>query len=304
MNDIGEIASAISSLSPTSVAGNQAILCASNILLLRTAFNNNDSNGISEVLSWFKLNSTICPIHCQEEAQHTYSIYQNKLLISGLKKAISSTQNTLSAGSPVDTSHISKLQNILGITTHNYNYNTNIIQIELADNVHYKSNEVIALTEIAKDMLEMRTAQFSLSTSSSLLSSPLLSKLRVSIERLSSNMSEVISESTLKEVAKAASELKYYELIKALEQAIKSFTLISEYTGTILFPISIFIIYYYTITDVVLELSLQPVSKYIFDSNYESGAYASEVDLKIDLYTNILDKALEVLSSSSLFTSL
>ena len=242
MNDIEEIATAISSLSPTSVAGNQAILCASNILLLRTAFNNNDSNGISEVLSWFKSNSTICPLHCQEEAQHTYSIYQNKLLISGLRKAIASTQVVLSTGSPLDTSHISKLQNILGITIYNYtNFNTYIMLIELANNVHYKSNEVIALTDIAKDMLEMRTAQFSLSTSSSLLSSPLLSKLRDSIERLSSNMSEVISESTLKEVAKAASELKYYELIKALEQAIKSFTLISEYTGTIFFII-IFII--------------------------------------------------------------
>ena len=103
--------------------------------------------------------------------------------------------------------------------------------VDVADNVHYKCNEVIALIDIARDMLDMRTTQLSLSSSTSLLSSPLLSKLRDSIDRLSSNMSEVITENTLKEVARAASELKYYELIKGLEQAIKSFALISEYTG-------------------------------------------------------------------------
>ena len=49
---------------------------------------------------------------------------------------------------------------------------------------------------------------------------------------------------------------------------------------------------------------MHPLSKYIFDSHYESGAYASEVDLKIDLYTNILEKALEVLPLSSFLSSL
>lgn len=260
VNDIESIAKAISSLSPTSVAANQAILCSSNILLLRTAFNNNDSNGIREVLTWFTSNTTMCPNHCQQEAQNTYSIYQNKLLLSGLNKAITSSQTVGSVEGAVDTTHITKLQNIL----------------ELASNVHYKSEEVMKLIEIASDILDMRIAQLSLSrsTSSSLLSSPVLSKLRESISRLSLNMSEIITENTLMEVAKATNDLKHYELIKDLDQAARSFTLISQYT------------------DVVLELSLQPLSRYIFDRQYESGTYISEFDLNIDLYTNALEQVL------------
>ena len=230
VHDIGLIAGAVSSLLPTSVAANQLILSASNILLLRTAFNNNDSNGISEVLRWFKENTSICPSHCQQEAQHTYSIYQNKLLISGLKKAIVS--NDTFVDSAIDSAHVTKLQNILG----NWILTMLIlililILIDLARNVDYKSDEVLKLIEIASDILEMRLAQLSLSTSTSLLSSSSLSQLREAIGRLSTNLSDVLTDATLKEVAKAANELKYYELIKGLEQSIISFSFISEFTG-------------------------------------------------------------------------